>query len=156
MDVYASSASLESIYKLSIDGGYQEDMLEVDGQTGVEIFFTPLATTWESEVSPAGSMPGFSAVRVEVKDQPELPVYISKEEWDGMMRHTGSKPQLGEFALEFSPLEPGFYVVEPEGLGVRAGVELTGLEAVWVTFWQQTSPTSPNVVLPAWPRAAAN
>ncbi len=136
-----------STYTLTIDGGYREDNLEVDGEAGIEVFFTPLATTWQSEVSPAGSMPGFSAIRVEVKGEPDLPVYLSKEEWDGMMARTGSKPLLGEFALEFSPLEPGFYVVEPEGLDVRAGVELTGLEAVWITFKQQIAPTSPNVVL---------
>lgn len=137
-----------STYTLIIDDIYQESRLTVNGEDGLEIFFTPVVTKWESVVSSAGSMPGFSALRVEVDGELDLPVYLSREGWDGLMQRTGSKPELGKFALEFSPLDPGFYVVEPEGIDVRATVELTGLEAVWVTFQQQTIPSSPNVVLP--------
>lgn len=135
-------------YALMIEDIYQESGLTVDGEEGLEVFFTPVVTKWEATVSSAGSMPGFSAVRVEVNGERDLPVYLSREDWDGLMQRTGSKPALGEFALEFSPLDPGYYIIEPEGLDVRATVELTGLEAVWVTFHQQAAPSSPNVILP--------
>jgi hypothetical protein len=39
-------------------------------------------------------------------------------------------------------------MVEPEGLGVWASVELSGLEAVWVSFRRTAAPVSPNVVQP--------
>ncbi|MEZ4661910.1 MAG: carboxypeptidase-like regulatory domain-containing protein, partial [Caldilineaceae bacterium] len=136
------------VYTLNVEGGYKEANLRIQGDKGVEIYFAPLVTEWRAEVSTAGSMPGFSAIRVEVAEQYDLPVYLSKEEWDGMVALTGSKRELGRFALEFSPLEPGYYIVEPAGLNVLAEVQLTGLEAVWVSFRQHTAPIRPNGVVP--------
>jgi hypothetical protein len=74
-----------------------------------------------------------------------------------MMKRTGSGIEHGPYSLEFSPLGPGTYMIEPEGLGIWTDVELTGLEAVWVTFRPRTEPTSPNLVtaLPPVERAAA-
>jgi hypothetical protein len=139
------------LYTLRIDGGYQQEHLTVDGANGLEILFTPLVSHWEVQVSNAGSMPGFSAVRVEVQGMADLPVRIWKDDWDGMQQRTGSRPDYGEFALEFSPLGPGIYLVEPEGLGIWADVELTGLEAMWVSFRSQATPTAPNTVVPLPP-----
>ncbi|MCB0083178.1 MAG: hypothetical protein KDE47_19690, partial [Caldilineaceae bacterium] len=136
------------VYTLNVEGGYKEANLRIQGDKGVEVYFAPLVTEWRAEVSTAGSMPGFSAIRVEVAEQYDLPVYLSKEEWDGMVALTGSKRELGRFALEFSPLEPGYYIVEPAGLNVLAEVQLTGLEAVWVSFRQHTAPIRPNGVVP--------
>lgn len=136
------------VYTLQVEGGYRESNLRIQGERGVEVYFAPLVTEWRAEVSTAGSMPGFSAIRVEVAERADLPVYLSREDWDGMVALTGSKRELGRFALEFSPLEPGYYIVEPAGLNVVAEVQLTGLEAVWVSFRQQTAPIRPNGVVP--------
>jgi hypothetical protein len=71
-----------------------------------------------------------------------------------MMRRTGSKPEYGDFAAEFSPLGPGHYMVEPEGIGVWVDIELTGLEVVWIDFRRKSVPSSPNLVQPL-PRQSA-
>ena len=134
------------VYTLTVEGGYEQHQLEVDGRSGLHVEFQPLVSTWEAKSSPAGSMPGYSVVRVEVEGMRGLPVYIWKDDWEGMMRRTGSKPEYGECAVEFSPLGPGTYMVEPEGLGIWADVELTGLEAVWLDFRRKAVPSSPNIV----------
>ena len=136
------------VYMLTIEGGYEQTGLIVDGETSLEVIFQPLNSTWEAKVSPAGSMPGYSVVRVEVEGMRGLPVYIWKEDWEGMMRRTGSKPEYGECAAEFSPLGPGHYMIEPEGIGVWVDVELTGLEVVWIDFRRKNVPSSPNIVQP--------
>jgi hypothetical protein len=136
------------IYTLTVEGGYEQHELMVDGASGLEVIFQSLVSAWEARVSPAGSMPGYSVVRVEVEGMRGLPVYIWKEDWEGMMRRTGSKPEYGECSAEFSPLGPGHYMVEPEGLGVWADVELTGLEVVWIDFRRKAAPSSPNLIQP--------
>jgi hypothetical protein len=136
------------IYTLTIDPGYHQADLKVDGVTGLEVIFAELLPAWVAEVANAGSMPGYSIVRVEVEGKSDLPVHIWKEEWEGMMRRTGSKPEHGPHALEFSPLGPGHYMIEPEGLGVWTDVTLTGLETVWVHFRHSATPAAPNIVRP--------
>lgn len=136
------------IYTLMVGNGYRQEQLAVDGSNSLEVIFSGLLPRWEAEVSSAGSMPGYSVVRVEVENTPSLPVHIWKEDWEGMMRRTGSRPEYGQFALEFSPLGPGHYMIEPEGLGVWTDVELTGLEAIWINFRQHMAPSIPNLVQP--------
>jgi hypothetical protein len=46
--------------------------------------------------------------------------------------------------VEFRGLAPGRYLVEPEGLGIWTEVELTGLEALWVSFRRKTEPVGLN------------
>ncbi len=133
-------------YAVQIEGGYEQIGLELDGRNATHIEFQPLIYTWQAIASPAGSMPGYSTVRVEVEEMRGLPVYIWKNDWEGMMRRTGSKPEFGECTVEFSPLGPGTYMVEPEGLGVWADVELTGLEAMWLDFRRIAVPSSPNII----------
>ncbi|MCC6456322.1 MAG: carboxypeptidase regulatory-like domain-containing protein [Caldilineaceae bacterium] len=145
-DTFRFEGLMAGVYLLTIEGGYEQPGLIVDGESGLEVIFQTLTSTWEAKVSPAGSMPGYSVVRVEVEGMRGLPVYIWKEDWEGMMRRTGSKPEYGESAAEFSPLGPGHYMIEPEGIGVWADVELTGLEVVWIDFRRKNVPTSPNVV----------
>ncbi|MEZ4615694.1 MAG: hypothetical protein R2867_09295 [Caldilineaceae bacterium] len=135
-------------YSLVIESGYTQSNLVVDGRNGIEVQFAELLPAWEAEVSQAGSMPGYSLVRVEVEGMKQLPVHIWKEDWEGMVRKTGSKPEYGPYVLEFSPLSPGHYMIEPEGLGLWAEVELTGLEALWVHFRKETAPLGPNRILP--------
>jgi len=135
-------------YALTVESGHRHDGLDVNGSNGCEVLFAPLATTWQAEVSAAQPMPGFSAIRVEVAGEADRLVHLSKEDWEGRVARTGSRPDLGDYALEFSPLDPGYYLVEPDQLGIIAEVHLTELEAVWVTFWQQTAPISPATVRP--------
>lgn len=142
----------EGVYRLRITPGYHQPEIKADGVNSVEVIFSELTPAWEAEVTHAGSMPGYSIVRVEVEGKADLPVHIWKEEWEGMMRRTGSKPEHGPHALEFSPLGPGHYMLEAEGLGVWTDVTLTGLEVVWVNFRQRATPAAPNQVRPyrAW------
>jgi len=136
------------VYSLSAELGYEQANLAVDGTGGLEVIFAELSPIWETEANSAGSMPGYSVVRVEVEGMQELPVHIWKEDWEGMMRRTGSKPEYGPYVLEFSPLGPGHYMIEPEGIGLWTAVDLTGLEAVWVHFRKQTLPLGPTLVQP--------
>ncbi|MEM7134723.1 MAG: carboxypeptidase-like regulatory domain-containing protein [Chloroflexota bacterium] len=135
-------------YTLRGDGGFSETALTVDGFNGLEVFFSTLVSRWTSEVNAAGSMPGFSAVRVEVRGRNQHTVYLIDQDQKQTQAITGSRPDLGEYSLEFSPLDPGRYVIQPSELDVQASVDLTGLEAVWVSFWEQKIPSNPNAVLP--------
>lgn len=141
-------------YTLNIDGGFEQSELRVDGVGGLNVAFAPLSSEWEVQVSRGESMPGYSAVRVEVQGVKDVPVYIWKEDWEGIMKRSGTSNEYGPYALEFAPLGPGSYMVEAEGLGVWTGVELTGLEAVWISFRPRHEPASPNRVTPL-PAASA-
>ncbi len=134
-------------YTLVVDGGYEQSDLRVDGSVGQSVNFAPLESAWEVVVNRGESMPGYSVARVEVQGMQGLPVHIWKEGWEGLSRKTGSSAALGAFGLEFSPLGPGVYMIEPEGLGVWTDVELTGLEAVSITFRPRLQPTAANTVL---------
>ncbi len=135
-------------YTLRARGGFEQGDIALDGHSGVEVIFAPLLPTWTPEISTAGSMPGFSVVRVEVENKRDWPVQIWREDWAGVRALTGSKPEYGDFALEFGPLEPGHYMVEAEGLEAWIDFELTGLEALWINFRQQNVPSSDNIVRP--------
>ena len=105
--------------------------------------FAPLADGVGGTGDARQSMPGYSVVRVEVEGKSDVPVYIWKEGWEGMMKRSGSNA-TNPFSLEFSPLGPGTYMIEPDRLNVWTDVELTGLEAVWITFRPRSTPASPN------------
>ncbi len=141
-------------YSLTVEGGYEQGGLVVNGAGGHEVLFAPLASSWEAQVTRGESMPGYSAVRVEVEGLRDVPVYIWKENWEGMMKRTGSSPEQGPCALEFAPLGPGTYMIEPEGLGIWTDVELTGLEAMAITFRPRSAPVQPNMVTPLRPAYA--
>ena len=134
------------VYAVHVEGGFNQADIVVDGSSGWEILFSPIISAWEATVTHAGSMPGFSSIRVEVEGLQDLPVRVWQGEEDGQTAHTGSQPEQGADRVEFTPLGPGLYMVEPEGLGVWASVELTGLEAMGVSFRRTMAPVSPNVV----------
>jgi len=151
-------------YTLTVEGGYVQEGLEMDGLNGLEVLFSPVVTIWESETSEAGSMPGFSVLRVEVEGKHDWPVRIWQEDGEEMVRRTGDKSahrsdyasvqggeterSLGEYAVEFRPLEPGRYMVQPDEVDEPVAVDLTGLEAMWVNFRQRVQPISPHLVRP--------
>jgi hypothetical protein len=136
------------VYSVFVDGGYQHDGIELDGSADVEILFAPVIAIWETTTTNAGSMPGFSSVLVEVEGMANLPVRIWQGEEEGLVARTGSGTQPGSGAdanlVEFRGLAPGRYLVEPEGLGIWTEVELTGLEALWVSFRRKTEPVGLN------------
>ena len=111
---------------------------------GLEIHFSPLLSVWEAVETNAGSLPGYSAVRVEVEGQKGQKVHLAKEGDADRSAVTGDMPDLGAYTVEFKPLQPGTYIVEPDGLGVWTTVDLTGLESMVVSFRRRVDPISPN------------
>ena len=145
------------IYSVFVEGGYQEGGVELDGTADVDILFAPVIAIWETTVTNAGSMPGFSSVRVEVEGMTNLPVRIWQGEAEGVVARTGSSgprsTQVEANQVEFLGLDPGRYLIEPEGLGIWAEVDISGLEALWVSFRRKTEPVGLNEVrrIPAQP-----
>lgn len=134
------------VYLLLVEGGYAEADLHVDGSAAVEVLFAPLITVWETTVTDAGSLPGYSSVRVEVEGTPDLPVRVWQGEEEGAVVRTGSVQTPGGAIAEFRNLAPGRHLIEPEGLGVWAEVQIVGLEALWVTFRRKAEPIGANEV----------
>ncbi len=63
-------------------------------------------------------------IAVQVIGLRDWPVEISKEGWQATA-YTGTKPDFGEFACEFSPLLPDLYLITPKDLGISLEVDLT-------------------------------
>ncbi|MBK8048404.1 MAG: carboxypeptidase regulatory-like domain-containing protein [Anaerolineales bacterium] len=145
-DRFAFEALPAGMYTVLVEGGFQQGSVELDGANAVEIQFAPVIAVWETTISEIGSMPGFSSLRVEVEGMPDLPVRVTRQDEDGQVARTSKDPERGAFFVEFRPLGPGLYVVEPESLGIWTPVELTGLEAIAVSFRRTQSAVSPNTV----------
>lgn len=143
-DAVLFSGLAAGVYSLFIEGGYAQPHLEVDGVTGYTITFAPLIDVWNATVTQAGSMPGFSAISVEIEGMPNHPVRVYRGEDEEYMLSTRARAEQGAYTVEFKPLAPGLYRVEPEGLGLWATVELSGLEAVRVSFRRQHEPIGPH------------
>ncbi len=109
--------------------------IEVNGRNRVEVTLVapPVTEEWEYTVE-EGEAAAFGIVRCEVWGKEDLPVHLWTTGWEGVVRHTGSKPEYGPYACEFAPLGAGTYFIEPEGLDVRARVEVDGRHVVWVRF----------------------
>jgi hypothetical protein len=134
------------VYSLFIEGGYQQSGIELDGAADVEVLFAPVIAVWETIVTNAGSMPGYTSVRVEIEGMTNLPVRIWQGEEEGLLARTGSNAQAGANVAEFRNLALGRHMIEPEGLGIWAEVEVTGLEAIWVSFRRKAEPLGANEV----------
>ncbi len=76
---------------------------------------------WETTVTNAGSMPGYSSVRVEVEGMTNLPVRIWQGEEEGLLARTGSSAPAVANVAEFRNLALGRHMIEPEGLGRVGG-----------------------------------
>ncbi len=94
----------------------------------------PQDEAWRVRIEDTGEASGFGIIRVSVEGRANLPVHIRAEGWEGITRQAGSKPEYGPYALEFSPLGPGNYIIQPEGLDVQAKVKLEANQIVWVRF----------------------
>ncbi|HEY64671.1 MAG TPA: carboxypeptidase regulatory-like domain-containing protein [Caldilineae bacterium] len=127
-------------YRLLVVGtDVARDGIVVDGRNEQVIELTLPAPEWTFTVRDGGPGPGFSVVRCSVEGKPNLPVHLWTEGWSGITQLVGSKAEYGPFALEFAPLGAGTYYVEPEGLGVRATVEVPANHVVWVEFRPATA-----------------
>ena len=126
--------------------------VEVDGVHPVEVNFDlreEEAPSWTYTVEDGGPGPGFSVVRCQVRDKPNLAVRLWAEGWEGVVRQTGTKPEYGPDVCEFAPLQAGTYFMEPDGLGVRARVEVGENRVVWVRFFpseEAEQPPSESVI----------
>ena len=78
----------------------------------------------------------FSAIQVSVSGLKGLPVEIRSGGWSAT-ELTGSKPECGEFCLEFGGLSGSTYVLTPEGLGVNHVVTVDGEGFAVVEFYQR-------------------
>ncbi len=126
-------------YTLRIDGTeVQRTGIELDGERAVVVDLA--VPGWGYVVQDMGAGPGFSVIRCSVEGQRDLPVRLWAEGWPGVVARTGTKPEYGPYALEFAPLGGGEYFIEPEGLGVRATIQLDSNQALMVRFSEE-SPT---------------
>jgi LysM repeat protein len=83
-----------------------------------------------------------SVLRVVVAGAKNLPVTVTTDEGQFIARgFTGTKPEYGEFAVEFAPFKYGTYRVTPEGLGTSVDVDLDGVGQAFVQFYE--GPVSP-------------
>jgi len=102
---------------------------------------------WLVEISDAGESPGFGIIRVEVEGMPGLPVQLSTADWKGYSRRTGSKPEFGPYAMEFSPLGDGLYIVQPEGVPFTIEVNLQ-TDRIALIKYQSTVEEEPEELEP--------
>jgi hypothetical protein len=96
----------------------------------------PISAWIARELDPIVIEGGWSSiVRVWVRGQAGLPVTIRAADggW-GTVNLVGTKPEYGPDALEFAPVWPGSYVIEPEGLGVSFTLELAAGQIAQVLF----------------------
>jgi hypothetical protein len=107
---------------------------------------TPTPTSgWSGRVLRQVPVGGWvSVVRVWVRGRYGLPVSICSADGSWCTTNTvGTKPEYGPDALEFAPLGPGPYVVEPHGLGVQVSVDLAPGVVAEVLF-EPTAPATPT------------
>jgi len=112
---------------------------------------TPPAVTivWEgriisSDCGTADTREFRSILRVSVVGKKDLPVTVTALGWKGVTGRTGTKPEYGEYAVEFAPFKWGYYTVTPEGLGTSVQVLLDGRCTAYIEFRpQEATSTGP-------------
>lgn len=126
-----------------------QEGIVLDGHNEVEVTLdaspqnpSPTAPTWGYTIEDGGPGPGFGVIRCDVEGLAGVSVHLWADGWPGVVQQTGSKPEYGPFACEFAPLGSGKYYLEPEGLGVRAHLNVDGHRVVWVHFYRRASTPS--------------
>ncbi|MCP4168124.1 MAG: hypothetical protein GY759_19825 [Chloroflexi bacterium] len=126
--------------------GDVSETVELDGANQAEVILelphTP-STGRGYTIEDGGVGPGYGVVRVRIEGGAGLGVHLWAHGWQGMVRHIGERAELGEFICEFAPLGGGSYLVEPQGAGVRAEVQIDGSRIMWVIF-EPSGPTDPS------------
>ena len=84
-----------------------------------------------------------SILRISVLGKKNLTVKVSSDGWEATGL-TGTKPEYGEYAVEFAPFNQGTYTITPEGLGASLNVRLDGKCTAYVEF-------APVNVTSTWP-----
>lgn len=100
-------------------------------------------TLWNTS-GPAPTGGFFSAMQVSVEGLKALPVEIRSGGWSATAL-TGTKPECGEFCLEFAGLSGSTYVITPEGLGIDHPVTVDGDGFAVVEFYQTPAQAKPEV-----------
>ena len=100
-------------------------------------------TLWNTS-GPAPTGAFFSAIQVSVQGLKGLPVEIRSGGWNATAL-TGTKPDCGEFCLEFGGLSGSIYVITPQGLGINHAVEVDGEGFAVVEFYQTPAQPRPEV-----------
>jgi hypothetical protein len=106
-------------YVVTVDGvGFAAvEFYQTSAQVGPEVWTGRVV----ENISGGGTRGYFAAIQVIVEGKKWLPVEIGAGDWrDSAL--TGTKPECGEFCLEFGGLSPGTYVVTPQGLGPSVAV----------------------------------
>ncbi len=100
-------------------------------------------TLWNTS-GPAPTGGFFSAIQVSVIGMKGLPVEIRSGGWSATAR-TGTKPECGEYCLEFAGLSGSTYTIIPEGLGIDHVVTVDGKGFAVVEFYQTPAQARPPV-----------
>jgi hypothetical protein len=111
---------------------------------------TPSAGWLGRELDPIIIEGGWNGiVRVWVPGQVGLPVTIRSADggWSAV-NFVGTKPEYGPDALEFAPLWPGPYVIDPQGLGASLAIDLAPGHIAQVRFEPGRPATPPPTHLP--------
>jgi hypothetical protein len=100
-------------------------------------------TLWNTS-GPAPTGAYFSAIQVSVQGLKGLPVEIRSGGWSATAL-TGTKPDCGDFCLEFGGLSGSTYIITPQGLGINQLVEVDGEGFAVVEFYQTPAQPGPKV-----------
>ncbi|MGQ9584620.1 MAG: LysM peptidoglycan-binding domain-containing protein [Anaerolineae bacterium] len=114
---------------------------------------TPVAPfpgqVWEGVVvsNTSGNKPTWeyrSIIRVSVVGLKGVPVTVSTSAHDWVITGlTGTKPEYGEFAVEFAPFTWGQYIVTAVGLNASVEVQLDGAGIAYIEFRSRPATSTP-------------
>ncbi len=132
--VFLSFASFRSVWATSS----LERVGEGAGQVASTPTFTP-TSRWVGQItSRAVNMElAGTVLRVSVEGLKGLPVKVySQDDWKAI-GYTGTKPEYGEYVVEFAPLSKGYYTIEPEGLGATVAFYADAKSYIFVKFTRE-------------------
>jgi hypothetical protein len=103
---------------------------------------------------------GGSVLRVSVVGEVGLPVEVASEGNWNTIGYTGTKPEYGDYVAEFAALQPGNYVIRPQGVDTEFWLWLSGKSYVFVEFRRreqgQAAAVSSPTTTPATPAATVS
>jgi hypothetical protein len=103
---------------------------------------------------------GGSVLRVSVVGKVGLPVEVASEGNWNTIGYTGTKPEYGDYVAEFAALQPGKYVIRPQGVDTELWLYLSGKTFVFVEFRRleegQPAAVSSPTTTPATPVATVS